>query len=245
MASQLRRWSGGGLATILLLACSGSGRLAADPPACVTTGCPSGKKCDPTLGCVQCVIDADCSQPTPVCIPNMGRCGTCLDNTGCPSAMPACWPSDHNCHLPCNTDADCPRQGSTICDQSTGVGTCVGCRAGSTDCGPDKTCNLTNQQCVGCMSDGDCPSERPHCDMLSGGCVQCQSNGDCGSDTMVCDQNTSTCRPGCTSDPMCSGNTPICNLAISKCVQCVTDGDCASSSAGKICSSKSVCGTSR
>ena len=208
------------------VACGAPAGATDPPPACSNDSCPGGQKCDINLGCVQCTINADCSRPVPLCVPGLGRCGECLTNADCGASTPVCWPSDHNCHMACKTNADCPSQGSHICQISNGLGACVGCRPGwaTTDC-PLQVCNPVSQQCVGCMSDTDCPQDHPRCSASQGECVQCEANNDCASGA-VCDLNNFTCRSGCTSDSQCGGNTPICNMATFTCVQCTGNGDC-------------------
>src|SRR5262249_13587828 len=137
----------------VLVACSGN---AAKPqPGSVLCGangsnqCPHGQQCDASLGCVECTTNADCSQANPVCITGIGSCAECLQNGACPAAPPACWPGDAACHRACNTNDACPPEAS-ICDASSGVGVCVGCRT-SNDCGgPLRICDTTTKQCVQC-----------------------------------------------------------------------------------------------
>lgn len=222
----------------LIVACGVGTNM--DPPSpCSTDSCPAGQKCDTILGCVECTINADCSRPTPLCVPNLGRCGACLSSADCTASDPVCWPSDHNCHMACNTNSDCPNQGSHICQKTTGPGICVGCRPGwaATDC-PTGVCNPYSQQCVSCMVDSDCPQDHPHCNASQGACVECESNADCGSGA-VCDLKTNACRSGCTSDSQCGGQTPICNMATFACVQCTGNGNCSGSL--RVCGPGSKC----
>ena len=215
------------LLTLWVAAC-GSEASSADTASvlCGGGGQTCGKKqCDPTLGCVDCTVDTDCTGAAKLCI--LGRCEACRANTDCGAAEPACWPSDHKCHASCATPggsaaAICSND-KRICDAPSRQ--CLGCKS-STDCSPNATvCSSTTHECVQCAANTDCPVSAPRCLARVGRCAQCTSNSDCGAAAPICDPDDFRCKAGCTSDGQCSGATPKCNKT-GKCAACVSDAQC-------------------
>lgn len=148
---------------------------ACHPQACLADG-----------GCVDCVMDTDCSAPTPLCDATRGRCITCratLDTCGVNS-----W---------CSPQGDCVR----------------GCRSGA-DCGSGRC--LPSHDCLTCQRDSECEFSRVcgsgRCQAActttcaggftccGGRCVDATTDpAHCGQCNLVCAADTfcgtSTCRP--------------------------------------------------
>ncbi len=193
--------------------------------------CTGTRKCDPALGCVECVADTDCTAAgrDPFCI--LGRCEACRTNTDCGVAAPACWPSDHRCHASCLVDAGaggarCGQQSANnlpICDPATGA--CIGCTA-ATDCpATAPICEPNTKTCVACAANTDCPAARPRCSIPSFRCVACLVNADCAAGQICNGENQ--CVAGCTDNTQCTNaEAPKCNTTTGRCVQCQGAGDC-------------------
>src|SRR5262245_52467125 len=85
-------------------ACGGSSGSTANPPGsngsviCGTNGATDcgNRKCDPSLGCVECLANGDCPATAPICV--HGSCSQCGSNADCPASTPACWLFDRKCH---------------------------------------------------------------------------------------------------------------------------------------------------
>src|SRR5580658_1810940 len=96
--------------------------------------CRMGQQCSETLGCVQCLTNANCppaggigggNANLKVCV--LGSCEACGADTDC-AAGQVCEPATHTCRASCIADggANCAnRGGAPICDMTTGA--CVGC----------------------------------------------------------------------------------------------------------------------
>ncbi|MDP3501194.1 MAG: hypothetical protein Q8S33_12695 [Myxococcales bacterium] len=167
--------AGGGTAEFDAGAVDAGPPCACSPQACLNDG-----------GCADCVMDADCSGPTPVCDATRGRCvacrptlDTCAANSWCspegacvrgcrqPSdcASGRCLPS-HDC-LTCQRDTEC--EATRVCGSGRCSAPCTTtCAGGLTCCGG---------RCV------DARADPAHCG---------QCNVACGVDTFC---GTSMCRP--------------------------------------------------
>src|SRR4029077_15221804 len=144
-----------------------------------TMSCGSGQFCDPTLGCVNCLMDSQCPASMRWCL--QGSCVQCKTNADCGSGTtPACYPADHSCHAACITSQQCQGNGASICNVTTGA--CVGCNPGH-DCPTSQpVCDPVMQQCVQCASNTDCAgTSTPAC--VRSRCVQCATNADCSGMT--------------------------------------------------------------
>jgi hypothetical protein len=167
--------------------------------------CPQGQQCDPVLGCVVCTTDLQCPASARFCL--AGSCVQCKANTDCGNGTtPSCWPGDHQCHVACTSNQQCPQDGNA------------------------RICNVTTGACVGCSMSSDCPTTQSVCDPTTLRCVQCASSADCaGTSTPVCSRN----RCGqCATNADCSGATPYCATggdSVSRCVQCLQSAQCPAS----------------
>lgn len=75
--------------------------------------------CDPSRGCIECVVDNDCEASAPHCDAG-GQCVQCIDSKQCGEATkPFCDDSAHTCRG-CAIDDECD---SKVCDDT--AGTCV------------------------------------------------------------------------------------------------------------------------
>ncbi|HEY2516793.1 MAG TPA: hypothetical protein VGI39_38245 [Polyangiaceae bacterium] len=200
---------------------SGNGSIAAGS-VCATAGA-CANKCDPTLGCVDCLTDADCGGATKFC--SAGTCVACRTNADCGVSAPACWPGDHRCHASCSAAGSNGCNGAEpYCDSSSGA--CEECRT-SADCQTGAPiCNAETHACAQCATDKDCPQSRPRC-LPTGECRQCLGNSDCGGSTPVCQANLLVCIAGCSSDANCKAPFPRCDIAHDICVPCLVSADCA------------------
>jgi hypothetical protein len=219
-----RVWLSAVAVVAVVIACGGSSGTDVTNPAgsglCSNTNACPGAQCDPSLGCVDCTLDSQCTGNNKFCV--LGTCSGCRSNTDCGAATPACWPSDRQCHPACKTAQDCTNQ-APICDTISGA--CVQCAANK-DCPSQRPlCNTQTQQCVACITNQDCGASSPKC-TARGQCVQCTSNLDCGGTTPICDVQEMRCRAGCTLNSQCPQNAPICNVKANQCEQCAVNTDC-------------------
>jgi hypothetical protein len=218
---------------------------AADPCTDGTYKCNAAQKCDPTLGCVECLTNANCppggagNANLKVCV--LGNCAVCGADTDCPTGD-VCYPSNHTCHASCLADggAACGGGRTPICDMTTGA--CVGCLTAD-DCkntAGRAVCDATTQQCVQCQADADCKGNAAGavCDTASATCVQCEANSDCPTARPVCDADFHTCVAGCTTDAQClarSRLTPVCDTTTGRCEAeppCTSNADCSADGGG-------------
>jgi Cys-rich repeat protein len=188
---------GGGASVAIDSGMSGGGALCGPNS---TMSCNQGQYCDPSLGCVSCLMDSQCPASMRWCV--QGSCVQCRTNTDCGSGTtPACYPADHSCHAACLTNQQC--QGNSL------------------------ICNVTTGACVGCNSSHDCPTSQPVCDSVTQQCVQCATSADCaGTATPACLRNRCV---QCATNADCSGATPYCSAGGDsgpRCVQCVQDTQC-------------------
>ena len=176
--------------------------------------CPSGKQCAGENGCVDCIVDKDCQNPsTPFCIENFcqgcrpGDSRQCVidDDTGCAKGTQTCgndgrWNvCDVPNKKPCGSGQFC-RDGKCACDP--GLSACSdGCYALQTD---PKHCGACGNVCPqgtfcaagACVS--QCPVQTPT--TCGQSCVDTNTNahhcGACGK----------TCKPG----QRCNGGSCTC-----------------------------------
>ncbi|HLK37957.1 MAG TPA: hypothetical protein VKU41_14450 [Polyangiaceae bacterium] len=163
--------------------------------------CPQGQHCDPTLGCVTCTIDSQCSASARFCV--LGSCVQCKTNTDCSGTTPSCWPGVQMCHAACTNDQQCADEGNA------------------------RICNATTGACVGCNTSADCPTSQAICDPATQQCVQCASSADCaGTSTPACLRNRCV---QCATNTDCSGAVPYCASggdSPGRCVQCLQSAQC-------------------
>lgn len=142
-------------------------------------GCPAGKVCDATLGCFDCVADADCKDALePVCV--RGSCAQCGTQFEC-KPTEVCSSYDHTCGAACGADTDCKNGDAAYCDPSLHF--CAQCTFASpcsTQGGVQLSC--FDGRCVKCFSDAPCAGQTPLCDPGAGECVQCLAPSQCGAD---------------------------------------------------------------
>ena len=129
----------------------------------------------------------------------------------------------------CTSDTQCA-QPTPYCDAP--IDQCVQCLS-DTNCGPNRTCNMTTHACVQCGSDSQCGGQLPYCSP-AGTCVQCTSDGNCMA-TQVCDQTSFTCVPKCGSNADCPRVRGVCDTMDDECVECLTGSDCANNALDKVC----------
>lgn len=203
---------------------------ACDPASTAACG---GRKCDTSLGCVECLADTDCAAAgrDPFCI--LGRCEACRTNADCGAAAPVCYPADHRCRLSCVGDGAASCNGDApICDATTGA--CVGCKT-ATDCpATAPICEPTTRQCVACTQSSNCPAARPKCDLSSFECVVCIVSSDCPAG-QTCDGD-GRCIVKCTGDGQCTNpDRPKCNVTTGGCVECLDATQCAKTPTTPVC----------
>jgi hypothetical protein len=225
---------------------SGGDAGGANPCTDGTYLCFGGQLCDPAVGCVQCLTNANCppagagNATLKVCV--LGSCEVCGANTDC-AAGQVCYPSNHTCHASCDVDGGPTCAGTAggggrtpICDTTTGA--CVGCVT-ATDCANSPrgaVCDPTTQQCVQCAVNADCKGAAGGavCDTASSTCVACLADTDCPTARPICEivGAVHTCRAGCTTNANCAGRgvggggTPICDVPTGLCVECTMASQC-------------------
>jgi hypothetical protein len=87
--------------------------------------------------CVECMTDADCSNPKPICVGEI--CQGCSLPGQCPDSAPIC---ENDSCVPCSDDVQCQELGEDVCVETP-----------SPDAG----------MCSGCSSNADCPPQYPEC----------------------------------------------------------------------------------
>jgi hypothetical protein len=186
----------------------------------------AGTKCDygctPSLGCTECVSNADCSDAgKPACV--LGKCRECGPEVSC-SAAQACFPRDSKCEARCASDGDCPGD-APIC--MTEAGACVGCRTDA-DCASTSgtpICEPIRAQCSECASNADCGAAAPACDLNDGKCHECLIDANCPLSSL-CGEDRK-CHRACTSNASCDDpSKPFCDLTSKDCVACLVNSDC-------------------
>jgi hypothetical protein len=169
------------------------------PVGCVVSGCASGLKCDPSVGCTASACGCDPATGSWVCTSDCSG-GVCVPEAAdagleCPGTNPAgCAASGCAEGLQCDTTAGCapsacgcdPATGSWLCTSDCSGGVCVPVAA---DAGP----SCAGQSPEGCLNTG-CPSGQ-----------KCDTSAGCAPTACACDQSTGTWT--CTSD--CSGGTCV------------------------------------
>ncbi len=165
--------------------------------------CLGGQLCDPSLGCVACLTDANCPASARFCV--LGSCVQCTQNDDCGGTTPSCWLATQTCHPACVSNQQCADEGNAgLCNPSTGA-------------------------CGGCMTAADCPTSASVCDATTLQCVQCVTRADCaGTSTPAC---LRTHCAQCAADADCPGATPFCVLggdSPGRCVQCLQNAQCPS-----------------
>lgn len=208
----------------------------------------------------ECLSNADCINPTPVCDTVTYQCGACEDSSQCAGSTGgwmchlesgrcvACLTADHClppkplCDLEaglcvaCGGDDDCTEP-TPKCHDLTGA--CVQCLAGD-DCPPGKPVCNPELSCVECTVDGDCgdPGE-PHCNQAAGLCGECALDDHCTeAGKPVCHLDTGTCVQ-CVGPWHCVHPAPTCDPTTHTCVECVTAANCPTSE--PICADEGFC----
>lgn len=130
--------------------------------------------CDPSGECVECLVDAHCSAPSPACDPITRRCVPCRGAIGC-TAPYVCSPSAPVCVLPCMDGNDCPG----FIDACR-ANVCSACNDPE-DCAEGMFCDVPHGRCVACLSDANCGGTTLKCNQATGQCEACVRNLDCAS----------------------------------------------------------------
>jgi len=189
--------------------------------------------CDPLLGCVECLINADC--PFGTCS-GPGECldGGCIGDADCNdqnicTGVETCTaegectePDDLECPEACDSNLGCVE---CLTNADCDFGTCIegACAAGdcssNADCDDDDVCNgveictndgiCTDPDDLAC--DGFCDPER--------GCVECLDDEGC--DFGICTPTGVCLEGGCTGDEDCDDND-VCSGVET----CMSDGVC-------------------
>jgi hypothetical protein len=175
-----------------------------------------------TKQCVECLVHADCKDPSrPICgvLHTCVGCGLQLaPSDGCLTknrALPVCMEATGAC-VECASSADCHGDAGTgVCSPTTNR--CVECND-NTNCTADPAKGFcVKNACTGCQAAGAgvCTGAKPMCATTGGSigqCVECNGNSDCKVGTKpVCDANQ--CR-ACKKDLECAGASQagVCGL---------------------------------
>lgn len=170
--------------------------------------------------CVQCLSDADCSEPRdPACEPG-GRCVECVSDAHCPPDKPSCELATRRC-VECVDTSQCAGR---VCD--TRDSRCVDCLS-DLDCG-EGTCDLERRRCrLPCGGTEDCDARKPICDAATGLCIECLADATCPDPMRSACSVDRECVE-CTSDEHCSTpGKPACIAATQRCGECTRDEQCA------------------
>jgi hypothetical protein len=197
-----------------------------------------------TKQCVECLVHADCKDPSrPICgvLHTCVGCGLQLaPSDGCPTknrALPVCMEATGAC-VECASSADCHGDAGTgVCSPTTNR--CVECND-NTNCTADPAkAFCVKNACTGCQAAGAgvCTGAKPMCATTGssiGQCVECNGDSDCKVGTKpVCDANQ--CR-ACKKDLECTG--------ASQAGVCGLDGSCPAEDAVIHLQNSAACSTS-
>lgn len=170
--------------------------------------------------CIECRLDADCTEPRAPACDRGGRCVECTQASHCPEDKPACNLWAARC-VECTSDTDCDGR---VCDGRDNR--CVECKVDQ-DC-PGGSCDGASRSCrFPCTAPGDCDLRHPQCDADTGLCVECLSESDCS------DPRKPVCRADrrcaeCSGDADCTEpGKPACVAATGKCAECTRPEQCA------------------
>jgi Cys-rich repeat protein len=219
------------IATIIALGCSGSDSDGSG--SCTVSGTECSFACDSNLGCVECVNNGDCGTAEPFCI--QGECEECGDSDDC-GAGQVCFPGDHKCEDPCETNGDCDDNNEPLCDVDNGI--CLECLEDAECSSGRPLCDPVTARCSECLANADCPATDPVCDLEDGECEECLVDSQCES-AQVCN-NDHKCHDACLSDTDCDNNEkPFCDEDRRSCVACTANDQCGT--AEPICDDKGKC----
>jgi Cys-rich repeat protein len=197
--------------------------LSSCAPSCTEPSHCAGQpltQCSPELDvCVQCLLDADCTEPRRPACDRGGRCVECTSDAQCGGPRPFCQESTRTC-------VECAAQGQCadgVCDLRDGR--CVECTTDA-DCG-GSSCDPGRRRCVRpCAGPADCEPRRPVCDLASGSCIECTSDTECTDPRRQACGAELECVE-CTSDAHCTEpNRRACVIATERCGECTTDDHC-------------------
>jgi hypothetical protein len=201
-----------GVLSVCALACTQPSDCAGQP----------ASRCSNELDvCVQCLADADCTEPrNPACDVG-GRCVQCLEDAHCSSDRPRCDVATRTC-VECLDSSQCDGR---VCDPRDAR--CVDCLSDA-DCGPGGTCEPGRRCSLPCTGPADCKGRESICDVASGLCRECTSAADCGGMRPACNAEGRCVE--CVGNESCAmPGRPACIVATQRCGECNMDEHCAES----------------
>lgn len=197
--------------------------LSACAPACDSpSGCAGQRasRCSNELDvCVECLSDADCTEPRRPACDRGGVCVECLGDTHCTPDRPSCRLSTRSC-VECTDSSQCGD--GRVCDARDAR--CVECSSDA-DC-ENGTCDTERRRCEApCAGPLDCGGRRPLCNP-AGLCVECSPEVACPDPR----------RPACTAEQQCveclsdehctDAAKPACLAVTQRCGECTSDAHC-------------------
>jgi MYXO-CTERM domain-containing protein len=183
--------------------------------------------------CVECKMNSHCAMDVkPICDTTTNMCRACAADAECPAATPACHQSGR-CTQCSMTRPTCP--GTARCN--VGTGTCDGCLTNADCAGTTPICDTTSRMCRACRMDNECPAAAPLCLMagapaaLVGSCGECTETNKtrCVAPRPACDVGTAKCVE-CTTNAECPMARPVCDATMKVCRTCTADAECPAAS---------------
>lgn len=181
-------------------------------PCAATSQCNEGA-CVPGKGtCEPCLVDTDCTAPTPYCNTSTNQCGECKTTADCKDpSSPKCDPASSTCKPTCTDDSKCDP--ADWCNTSEGPADGV--------CTPD----VPNGAPV--------PTSANHEPALDGKCTIEAGKAACQSG--ACSEKDNLC--GLAGGEACSSNSAACrsNSCDSGVCTCEKDAHCGGPNSGLVC----------
>lgn len=220
-----------------------------DEGICVTcrqdTDCPGEARCSAERTCVECIENADCSEPTPICKVSAGVCGECNVDADCPDGNPC--RDDGTCDLGPEHGEPCTPSGACAPGHVCTGGICSQiCDVYEPACPPNTGCALIGNEEGRAIFVGDEPLGACVDDSVGAGLGLPCGNGTACRAGLVCvpvSADGGTCKPlcepggearTCTTGDACvvvelgedGQEVGLCSEQTTWLAPCVTNADC-------------------
>lgn len=170
--------------------------------------------CGESSSSKECSNNSECSDPTPICSTETGKCEAA--------------PQDET---KCHSNNDCTNDDKPVCDTQSGQ--CIAKQTSDSKCQSDSDCQSPTPVCrtetgkceAECMSDDDCSADAPKCSQDTGKCEKCSQDDDCPDSAPVC-TDTGKCIKCSSNDDCKNSNAKLCSITSGKCVECLINNDC-------------------
>lgn len=176
--------------------------------------------------CVECAVDGDCDEDSPVCDPNSNSCVGCLADYDCDGETPLC-DLDSNVCVECLPDYD-------MCE----TGYCSDDNACVSGCNDDAMCGsgscADSNECDRCVADTECADGRV--------CNNGSCGDSCSDEGASCGDAGTCCSSHCIDTDRTIGHCGACGNACDTDEFCTSVGsvECLSLSIANVCSHTTV-----